>query len=172
MRTTDAAPFDRDLMDPPADAELEAKVPERFKVDDDRSANWVVRQVVEARAYAERVKHWAEAETRRARRQEHFFLRRFGPELDDWLTHELGARRSPQKSINLPAGRLGRRTINDKLVIDDEAAALDWARHHLPEAVKTVEQLRKSTLNQQFFNSGELPPGTSLEPQHQTLTIT
>jgi hypothetical protein len=67
------------------DGELAEQVPERFAVRDEASANWVVRRVVEARTYAERVKAWAEREQRRARREERFFLHRFGAELDRWL---------------------------------------------------------------------------------------
>ena len=165
MKTTEPIPFDRE------DEELAATVPQRFAVTDEASANWVVRRIVAAPAYALRVKGWADAENRRARREEAFFLKRFGIELDAWLTQELAARQSRQKSINLPAGRVGRRKVADKLVIDDEQALLDWARVHLPEAVKAVETFRKSAVNDLFLTTGELPPGVQIEPAHETLTI-
>ena len=41
--------------------EIVRMLPEGFCVHDADSASWVVRRVVEARGYAERVKQWAEA---------------------------------------------------------------------------------------------------------------
>src|SRR4051812_34057237 len=65
-----------------AEAELAVTVPERFAVTDEASANWLVRKVLEARRYAERVEAWAAAEMRRARRDEAFLLGRFGSDLE------------------------------------------------------------------------------------------
>ncbi|MEM6392782.1 MAG: host-nuclease inhibitor Gam family protein [Planctomycetota bacterium] len=165
MSSLEPIPFDM----PPAD--LEAQVPERFQVTDNTSANWVVRRITEARAYAKRVATWAESEARRARREEEFFLARFSPELQAWLNRELAQRGGKQKSVNLPAGRVGFRLKAAKLVIDDNAAVRDWAKTHCPEAVVTVERLAKTHLNQHFEAMGELPVGSTLEPEHDALYI-
>jgi len=58
------------------------EVPSTFAVTDAASANWVIRKIVEARAYAARVRHWSALEIRRAEREEQFFIRRFGVELE------------------------------------------------------------------------------------------
>ena len=158
-------PFDR------PDEELEAQLPEQFAVCDEGSANWVVRRVNEARAYARRVKEWAERETQRARREETFFLKRFRYELEVWLVAELKSRGSKQKSINLPAGRLGTRKSKGKLVIHDEQAALGWARDHCPDAIQTVERVAKQPLNKHLETTSELPPGTTLEDPAEHLYI-
>ena len=60
-----------------------------FVVRDASSANWVVRKIVEARAYAQRVKAWAELEQRRAQREEDVLLRRFGVELEAWARQQI-----------------------------------------------------------------------------------
>lgn len=153
------------------ETELAAQVPKAFAVVDDASANWVVRRILDARAYALKVANWADAEQPRARRDEAFFLKRFGPELEAWLTQELAARKSRQKSINLPAGRVGRRTVREKLIFEDEYETMKWAKRHLPEAIKYSESLRKSTINDLFFGTGELPPGVEVQPAHESLVI-
>lgn len=158
-------PFDRE------DDELVKQLPERFAVTDDASANWVVKRIIEARAYSRRVTEWANLELRRARREEAFFLKRFGPELDAWLTKKLAETQSRQKSVNLPAGRVGRRAVREKLSIYDEDALLAWAQSNLPEAVETTEKVRKSTINDLFFGTGELPPGVGIDPSHEALVI-
>ena len=43
------------------------QVPEKFRVADEDSANWLIKKIVEARQYAARVKAWADREVRRAR---------------------------------------------------------------------------------------------------------
>src|SRR4051794_17149533 len=65
-----AAAGDRDVSE-------SVDVPERFAVRDPESASWVIRKIVEARAYAERVRRSAEAELRRAERVEQWLLWRF-----------------------------------------------------------------------------------------------
>ena len=41
------------------------QVPDKFRVHDEKTANWVVRKVVEARNYAKKAKEWAEREVMR-----------------------------------------------------------------------------------------------------------
>src|SRR5688500_6897486 len=62
--------------------QIEPFVKEGFHIHDAASANWVVRKVVEARQYAERVQAWADRELRRAKREEEFFRYRFGEQLE------------------------------------------------------------------------------------------
>ena len=155
------------------DTEMEAQVPEQFAVHDEASANWVVRKIVGARAYAERVQSWAEQEAQRARREERFFLGRFGLELNRWLRQQLTENGGRAKSVNLPAGRVGLRTAKPRLVVDDETAAMNWAKSHCADAVTVAvsERLLKQPLHDHFAETGELPDGTRLEPEHDNLYI-
>jgi hypothetical protein len=57
---------------PPLSAEVAP--PDTFVVNDAMSANWLLRKIVEARAYAKHVKEWANGELRRAEREEMFFI--------------------------------------------------------------------------------------------------
>lgn len=171
-------------------------VPERFTICDESTANWVVRKVSDARSYAEHVRAWADAELRRARREEQFFLTRFGSQLEAWLRHELVARGGRRRSINLPAGVLGLRSAPPCLRIIDEATLLAWCRRHLSEALHVraetsgVEALRlerlvgseapesrvtvavnKFVLNGYFGTTGDVPEGVEVQPREDVLIV-
>ncbi len=90
-----------------------------FAVRDAASANWVIRKIVEARAYAQRVKAWAELEQRRAQREEDFLLRRFGVELQAWARQEIARQHDGRRSVSLPAGAVGFRTEPTRLAVTD-----------------------------------------------------
>src|SRR5688500_3272947 len=60
---------------------VRSEVPERFAVRDAATASWAVRKIVETRAFARRVREWADRELRRAAADEEWLIRRFGPEL-------------------------------------------------------------------------------------------
>lgn len=136
-----------------------------FHVVDRDSANWVIRKIVEARRYAENAKAYAAAEIARAQSTEKFFLWQFGRELEAWVDQQLadGDRPGPaRKSLNLPAGKVGRRAVPAKLVIDDDQTVLAWAKKHCPDAITVVEKISKITLNAHFEQTGELPDGVSI----------
>ncbi len=134
-----------------------------FNVSDQVSANWVVRRIIAARAYADHVKQWAEGELRRAEREEQFFWLRFGAQLKNWTANELSRQKTQRKSIKLPAGMLGFRNIAPKLVVLDERTLLTWARRELPEAIKVTETISKTSLNEHFDKTGEIPSGVKVE---------
>ena len=131
-----------------------------FVINDVSSASWVVRKIVEARARQERIKAWAAAEMKAARREEEFFLRRFGPELEAWVAENLHGR----KTLHLPDGTLGYRRKGLLLNIEDKEAVLEWCRRNLPEAVRVKEDVLKTPLNEWVKETGEVPPGCEIEP--------
>src|SRR5689334_1388550 len=75
---------------------------ESFAVRDEATANWVVRKIVEARAYGERVKAYAERELKRAKRQEEFFLNQYGRGLEEWARQRIGEQGGRLKQVRLP----------------------------------------------------------------------
>jgi hypothetical protein len=153
----------------PAHFEMVQDAPATFHVTDEASANWAVRKIVEARAYQARIKDWAEKETRRVEREEDFLLKRFGDELERWARKQLKGKR---KCVALPAGRLGFRSANAKLAIDDKDACLKWAKKHCPDAVVVIERLSKSQLNKRFKQDGEIPEvGAHVEPARETFYV-
>lgn len=156
-----------------SDAETPS-VPEAFHIHDEKSANWVVRKIVEARAYREHVRDWAERETRRAERDEAFFLQRYGGELEAWLRHRLAEVGGRRRSIALPGGTVGYRRQPPKLLVTDEPAVIAWAGLVCPDAVETVtrSRLRRRVLTDHVMQTGELPPaGAALQAEQDRLHI-
>ena len=137
-------------------------VPEAFAVRDAASANWVIRKVVEARKYAERVQSWATAELRRAEREEEFLLRRFGSELEAWARRQIESRHDGRKSVSLPAGMVGFRIEQARLDVTDERTLLAWCKTHLPAAIKTAESIMKTTVTDHIKTTGECPSGAEI----------
>ncbi len=133
-----------------------------FHVHDAGSANWVVRKIVEAHAYAARARAWAAAEVRRAERDEQFLLLRYGQQLEDWVRQQIAQQHDGRQSVNLPAGRLGFRTSPSTLVVTDERALMRWCREHLPSAVRTVESVTKSVVTEHVRSTGECADGVEL----------
>lgn len=134
-------------------------IDEAFDVHDEASANWVVRRIVEARQYAERVKAWADGELRRARREEEFFLFRYGIQLQEWLRSEMARRDDRRKSLCLPAGTLGFRVSPRGSEITNEQELLVWCRTVLPSAVKVRESVSKQVILEYVEQTGEVPDG-------------
>lgn len=154
-----------------ADQAVEYGVPDKFAVRDEGSANWVIRKVVEAKAYAQRVATWAEQEKLRAQRQEAFFMQRYGPQLHRWVRQQIAERGGKRKCLDLPAGRVGFRQQKEKMIVEDDARALAWAKTHCPTAVKVQESLLKAELNEHVQATGELPEGVRLEPEHESFYV-
>ena len=147
-------------------------LPPTFTVRDAQSANWVVRKIVEARAYAKRCEIWAEHEKMRARREEDFLLLRFGGELRDYTRAAIAEQGGRRKSVSLPAGTIGFRIAGAKLVIEDEEEVLRWARNAQPNLVVIEKSISKSGLNQYFEDTGEIPPsGVRIEPEKEKFYV-
>src|SRR5438105_190248 len=142
-------------MNPDAQAVDLPAVDDAFCVIDAGSANWVVRKIVEARRYAKLVKAWAEAELRRAEREEEFFRFRFGGQLEQWARSELAMKHGNGQSISLPAGRIGFRLQPTRLDIEDETALMAWCERCLPDAIVVSRSLSKSLIMQHITQTGE-----------------
>jgi phage host-nuclease inhibitor protein Gam len=138
------------------------QVPEGFCVRDAATAAWVVRKIVEARAYAARVREWADRELRRAQREERFFLYCYGHQLEQWARRELEAANGRRKSVNLPSGTVGFRSEPPRLEVTDEGALLRWCKASLPCAVATAERVLRGAVMEQVRNTGEQPDGAEV----------
>jgi phage host-nuclease inhibitor protein Gam len=143
-----------------------------FCIDSPERANWLVRRVLETRAYAVRVRTWAEHEQNRAERDEARMMYLFGRQLQDWATRELASRPGRRKSINLPSGIIGFRQTAMQIRIDNQDAVMAWAREMLPEAIIVKESLSKAAINEHFAATGEIPDaGITVEPSREKFYI-
>src|SRR5688500_4009861 len=104
----------------PAEADAPIPVPEAFHVHDQATANWLVRRIIEARQYAERVEDWAERALRRGKREEEFFMFRFGAQLEQWAREQIAVTQPHRNSVALPAGTIGFRLQPLRLEILEE----------------------------------------------------
>jgi Bacteriophage Mu Gam like protein len=145
---------------------------EEFHVRDASTANWVVRKIVEARQYAQRVKAWAEIEQRRAQREEQFLLRRFGIELEAWARQQIARQHDDRRSVSLPAGSVGFRTEPTRLAIVDEQRLLVWCQTNLPSAIRVIESVPKTPLMDHITVTGEVPDGAEIQGGGERFHIT
>jgi hypothetical protein len=146
----------------PSDAETDLEVmksvpTKHFMVEDEESASWVVRRIVAAREYGERVKQWAAQERRRAEREEQTLMYLFGRQVERWVQSEITRMNGKRKSLALPGGTVGFRTVAAKLVVDDEVMTLTWAREYCPQAIVVVETLSKTVFDQYVKETGHAP---------------
>lgn len=148
-----------------ADATFQVGIPDDSNAFDNTAANWVIRKIVEARAYAKRCAEWCDCEQARARRDEESLLFRFGPQLTAHTRKRITEDGGRRKSVNPPAGTIGFRSAPSKLVVDDEPAVIAWAKQHNPGIVSIVEKLSKEALNEHLEATGEMPDaGAHIEP--------
>ena len=139
---------------------VELEPPESFAVNDAASANWLVRKIIEARAYAKHVKAWADAEVRRAEQEEAFFLHRYGHQLETWARQQIAEGR--RRSVKLPAGTVGFRTDPPKLDVMDEERLVGWCRKALPAALRVETHVLKSLVKDHVAQTGECPDGAAV----------
>ncbi len=120
--------------------------PERFAVTDESKANWVLKQMAEAQARIDATQAMIAEEIAAINKRGEeilkpyqgrveFFQTAFGTQLADWAKQQLDGRK--EKSIKLLHGTIGFRKSADKLIIDDESKAIEWALENgYPGAVK------------------------------------
>lgn len=153
------------------ESEIQRIVPEAFSVCSPETAAWVVRQIINARTYSQKVQAWAAMEQRRAVAEEEHLLFRFGHQLRGWAEVEIRKLRG-RKSINLPSGTVGFRSVPARVVFDDEDAVLAWAKVVCPAAVVTNERLLKKPVVEHITATGEVPErGLHAEPSSETFYI-
>lgn len=136
---------------------VEARAP--FVIDSADKAAWAVDKVLGARARLERVRAACDAAIREAEREvadtEGFFL----PQLRVWAEQNPPAK---GKTIRLTTGALAFRAVPGGPRVVDSVAALEWARQHLPAAVKVSESLSATAVKSYVTQTGDLPPGVEV----------
>lgn len=77
-----------------------------------------------------------------------------------------------KKTRRLPHGEFGRKKVPAKLVVDEAAAVIDWAKEYdAPDLIRVKQEVNKTELNK-FVESTGLPvPGTHIEPESEQLII-
>lgn len=171
-------PADRDGLpvlhtsDVETDIEILKSVPKHFAITDDHSASWLVRRVMQSRAYAARVKEWADQELRRSAREEATLMWLYGHQIEVWAKGEIEKLNGRRKSVSLPSGTVGFRSNPPRLVVDDESRVIQWAKVHLPQAIVVTEKVSKTMINEFAEKSGVIPDdGVHIEPAAEKFFI-
>lgn len=154
--------------------------PEPFRVHDRESAEWVLEKIFEAEGEMSALDRRLETYTRNveAMKVEHerratWLRERFGAELEGWARRELEGQK--KRSIRTPFGRLSFRRRGARVVVKDEAAALEWAKANQSNAIKTTERFLISAVPSDrmkiWQSGGPRPPCFDLEPEREAFAI-
>jgi phage host-nuclease inhibitor protein Gam len=143
---------------------LYPKTKEPFSVTDYGSANWtaskameatteIVRLQAQATEWHAKIDSWLEDATR----QYEGTVEKMKLFLAPFIEGEL--KESTKRSLVLPSARVGFRKAPAHMEVDDEAAAIAWAKEHVPDAVKVKESILKKPLIAKLEETGELADG-------------
>ncbi len=134
---------------------------------DAAGVDWVLGKMADARARASRIRENAERMARAEERNAEHLEWKFGAALQAYVRAELEG--GKKKSIRLFHGQLGFRTKPAGVCLTNSAAALAWAKEHLPAAV--AEKLDKAALAEKLLETGEAPDFAQLVPAEDVFYI-
>lgn len=167
--------------------------PERWRINDDESAEWAFRHLAEAEAnlealrlradaWAEKIQRWFEQAAREPARSAEFWTAHL-----EWYARRLRSE-AGRKSVKLPSGALSTRTVAAAAEIADEEALIAWASENCPELIRIREDVQVSTLREHValeepgvvwrrvdLETGEVisepVPGTIVRPERVSATV-
>ena len=142
---------------------------EPFIIDDADKASWAVDKILIARERLERVKAQFQAAVHEAQQEvadaEAFFL----PLLELWYNANPPRK---GKSIKLPHGTVGKRTVPGGPRVLDVDAVLAWAKEHgIPGIVKVTESVNKTAVAEYVKSTGDLPDGVEIVESREAFDV-
>lgn len=156
----------------PFDTEpTEAPEREEFHIDSDGAANWYLRKLANIEAEKARVKAQAEAILTRLDCDAEGLRHLYQSELEAFCRSKIAQEKHRRKSVLFLQGTCQFRTLPARVVIRDPKAALDYARKHLPDAVRVQESLDTDAYRAAIAATGELLPGSDREPERESFTL-
>ena len=141
----------------------QGQLSEAFTVRDPGSADWVVGKLAALADEADRVREQFSARMAQIKTDKTALLWRFGQPLEVWTANAIAS--GKRKSVILPHGTVGFRTVPEGLDVVDEPAALEAAKRLVPEAVMQLEEyVVTKPLLAYLKRTGECVPGTKRRP--------
>lgn len=138
-----------------------------FVPTDAAGVDWVLKKCAAARAEAALIRTNAELMARECERRAEHLEWKYGANLQTWLRAELeGGKR---KSVRLLHGVVGYRQKPAGVCVTNPAAALSWAKEHLPAAV--AERLDKAVLAETLLVNGEPMDWAQIVPAEEQFYI-
>ncbi len=143
--------------------ELEAAFELIQKEDEHWLPNWYLGQVNSIDACREKMKEqygkMLQALDNRRKQLEY----RWGAEFRAEVNEDIASHRGKKRSFDYLQGRSGYRAGKDKLVVNDEKAAIEWADNGFLEcAIKVTQSILKTPLMDHFKATGEVPDGCEI----------
>lgn len=126
----------------------------------EEDANLVGAELAKIRNRRERAKQRIEREKKLIAQfdcEEARLLDRYGADFKAFAAERLAG--TKRRSLELLDVTLGYRKAPDKLEVTDESAVIQWARRHMPDAVKVVESVLKTPIKDAVKRGLEVPPG-------------
>lgn len=156
-----------------------------FRADNLVKADWAGRRLMRAHEHRAEVAaefdaviaEWTEAKAAALRKIEHDDIDYFTNQLNLYLVREVESDEdgdpTEAKTINLPCGvTLAYRpnpSGTKRMVVSDDAAALEWAKEFLPEAI--TEKLVNAMLKEAALTGIDIPGVQLLDPQHEPFQV-
>ena len=141
---------------------------EPFRVTDDKSAEWCIRKIREARAEKQRWAEYYREQQRKIDQEADGTIGYFEALLADYFDSVPHKRTKTQESYQLPGGKLVRRQQAPEYQ-RDETALLPWLKENAPALVKVTEVADWAALKKQLViatdgetvatEDGEIVPG-------------
>lgn len=147
-----------------------------FVIDSETRADWYLGKLATIDAEAERIKANTARRLQELTTDRESLVQRFGDQLTVWAKGEAERRR--RKTVTLSNGSIAFRAMPSRLVIDNDADALQTAKLVCPDAVtvETVEKLDRAALvakaQETMESTGELLPGIKLMEASESIKVT
>lgn len=148
-------------------------VSKEFHIDSRSSADWLLRKLALLEMEEKLIKEQTKGMLELLQRDRQRLTARFGAELEHWAATELATAR--RKSLTLPHGTIGFRTVNGRLKVSDPASALAYAlmcgkADQLTKRELLAEQYREWAQSQ-LDTEGELLPGVEMTDTRESFSI-
>jgi len=144
---------------------------EMFHINDEKSANWYLRKLANLAGEQQRVQMQAAQIVAQLEADADGLKRLYEGELKEYVRRTLSAGGNRRRSITLLQGTCAFRTIPAGFRIYDNAAALDHAMAHVPDAVDTICVLSPVAYRRVVEETGEILPGIETTPERESFSI-
>ena len=133
---------------------------ERFTIQDDRSAEWALQKIREAKAEEERWKSFYAEQIEKVERQTGDTVAYLSALLESWFATVPHKTTKTQESYQLPGGKLVRKAQPPAYEKDPEAL-LAWAESSCPDAVKVKKEAAWEVVKGRIACAG--PDGAAID---------
>lgn len=153
------------------------ELPERFAIDSEDRANWLLRKLANLNAERERIKAQSAAMIKRLDTEYNSLSDRFLPELEAWSRERIEQAGGKRKSLPLFQGTVAFRKVPQGLKITDRWAATLYAQQnqyefsHNPLTVDVDSYIYAKQADDHFKATGELLPGMEITPERESFSI-